>query len=377
MNSEPLKFFLVAGEPSGDLHGGKLIRAMQNIHPNSTFMGHGGNAMKDAGMQILEHTDDLSIMGFVEVIKHLPRMMKIMGKTIDTITRTKPDRVILIDYPGFNLRLGKNIQHLGIPITYFILPQVWAWKEKRVETMKAVLDQALSIFPFEQDWFETRGLPTNYVGHPFAEQEHVDETSKDFYQRHDLTIEHPVLVLLPGSRQQEVDRHWPIFLKTVERLKQDNPNLQIMVGKAVNVSFTPIPNTFKIEDNARKAMVAGTAALVSSGTATLECAVEDTPMVVCYKLSGVSWWIANTMASVKYASMVNLIADEIIVPEFLQQDMTASNLVAAVLPLLDHKNNLRKKMLTGFEKVRRTLGMPGVYDRAAESILSKTKVEHD
>jgi len=377
MNSEPLKFFLVAGEPSGDLHGGKLIRAMQNIHPNSTFMGHGGNAMKDAGMQILEHTDDLSIMGFVEVIKHLPRMMKIMGKTIDTITRTKPDRVILIDYPGFNLRLGKNIQHLGIPITYFILPQVWAWKEKRVETMKAVLDQALSIFPFEQDWFETRGLPANYVGHPFAEQEHVDETSKDFYQRHDLTIEHPVLVLLPGSRQQEVDRHWPIFLKTVERLKQDNPNLQIMVGKAVNVSFTPIPNTFKIEDNARKAMVAGTAALVSSGTATLECAVEDTPMVVCYKLSGVSWWMANTMASVKYASMVNLIADEIIVPEFLQQDMTASNLVAAVLPLLDHKNNLRKKMLTGFEKVRRTLGMPGVYDRAAESILSKTKVEHD
>lgn len=377
MNSEPLKFFLVAGEPSGDLHGGKLIRAMQNIHPNSTFMGHGGNAMKDAGMQILEHTDDLAIMGFVEVIKHLPRMMKIMGKTIDTITRTKPDRVILIDYPGFNLRLGKNIQHLGIPITYFILPQVWAWKEKRVETMKAVLDQALSIFPFEQDWFESRGLPTNYVGHPFAEQEHVDETSKDFYQRHDLTIEHPVLVLLPGSRQQEVDRHWPIFLKTVERLKQDNPNLQIMVGKAVNVSFTPIPNTFKIEDNARKAMVAGTAALVSSGTATLECAVEDTPMVVCYKLSGVSWWMANTMASVKYASMVNLIADEIIVPEFLQQDMTASNLVAAVLPLLDHKNNLRKKMLTGFEKVRRTLGMPGVYDRAAESILSKTKVEHD
>ena len=377
MNSEPLKFFLVAGEPSGDLHGGKLIRAMQNIHPNSTFMGHGGNAMKDAGMQILEHTDDLSIMGFVEVIKHLPRMMKIMGKTIDTITRTKPDRVILIDYPGFNLRLGKNIQHLGIPITYFILPQVWAWKEKRVETMKAVLDQALSIFPFEQDWFETRGLPTNYVGHPFAEQEHVDETSKDFYQRHDLTIEHPVLILLPGSRQQEVDRHWPIFLKTVERLKQDNPNLQVMVGKAANVSFTPIPNTFKIEDNARKAMVAGTAALVSSGTATLECAVEDTPMVVCYKLSSVSWWIANTMASVKYASMVNLIADEIIVPEFLQQDMTASNLVAAVLPLLDHKNNLRKKMLTGFEKVRRTLGMPGVYDRAAESILSKTKVEHD
>ncbi len=376
MNSEPLKFFLVAGEPSGDLHGGKLIRAMQNIHSNSTFMGHGGNAMKDAGMQILEHTDDLAIMGFVEVIKHLPRMMKIMGKTIDTITRTKPDRVILIDYPGFNLRLGKNIQHLGIPITYFILPQVWAWKEKRVETMKAVLDQALSIFPFEQDWFETRGLTTNYVGHPFAEQEHVDETSKDFYQRHDLTIEHPVLVLLPGSRQQEVDRHWPIFLKTVERLKQDNPNLQVMVGKAANVSFTPIPNTFKIEDNARKAMVAGTAALVSSGTATLECAVEDTPMVVCYKLSGISWMMAQSMTRIKYAAMVNLIADEKIVPEFLQQDMTPDQLVKAMLPLLDNRSSERKIMLAGFDKVRRTLGIPGVYHRAAEAIIQRTKAVH-
>ena len=220
MNSEPLKFFLIAGEPSGDLHGGKLIHAMKKIYPNSTFMGHGGNAMKEAGMQILEHTHDLAIMGFIEVIKHLPRMMKIMGKTIDTISRTKPDRIILIDYPGFNLRLAKRIQHLKIPITYFILPQVWAWKEKRVETMKAVLDQTLSIFPFEQDWFESRGLQTNYVGHPFAEQEHLDESSKDFYQRHDITIEHPLLVLLPGSRQQEVDRHWPIFLRTVKKLKE-------------------------------------------------------------------------------------------------------------------------------------------------------------
>ena len=335
MNSEPLKFFLIAGEPSGDLHGGKLIHAMKKIYPNSTFMGHGGNAMKEAGMQILEHTDNLAIMGFVEVIKHIPRMMKIMGKTIDTISRTKPDRIILIDYPGFNLRLAKRIQHLKIPITYFILPQVWAWKEKRVETMKAVLDQTLSIFPFEQDWFESRGLQTNYVGHPFAEQEHLDESSKDFYQRHDITIEHPLLVLLPGSRQQEVDRHWPIFLKTVEKLKESNSLIQVMVGKAPNVSLSPIPNDFKIEENARKAMVAGTVAIVSSGTATLECAVEDTAMVVCYKLSTISWLLANNMASVKYASMVNLIADENIVPECLQHDMTEENLVKSVIPLLN------------------------------------------
>ena len=252
---------------------------------------------------------------------------------------------------------------------------MWAWKEKRVETMKAVLDQTLSIFPFEQDWFDSRGLQTDYVGHPFAEQEHLDESSKDFYQRHDITIEHPLLVLLPGSRQQEVDRHWPIFLQTVKKLKEANSLIQVMVGKAPNVSLSPMPNEFKIEENARKAMVAGTVAIVSSGTATLECAVEDTAMVVCYKLSTISWWMANNMASVKYASMVNLIADENIVPEFLQHNMTEENLVKSVIPLLNSKSIERKIMLSGFDKVRRTLGMPGVYDRAAELIISKTIVE--
>jgi lipid-A-disaccharide synthase len=376
MSTESLKYFIVAGEPSGDLHGGKLIQAIQNINPNTSFMGHGGNAMKAAGMQILEHTDDLAMMGFVEVIKHLPRMMKIMGRTIDTISRMKPDRIILIDYPGFNLRLAKRIHSLKIPITYFILPQVWAWKEKRVETMKTVLDQSLSIFPFEEEWFDSHGLATTYVGHPFAELEHLDEASKEFYQRHNLSIEYPVLVLLPGSRQQEIDRHWPVFLNAVESIKKTIPDLQVMVGKASNVTINSIPDYFRIETNARKAMIAGTAALVSSGTATLECAVEDTPMIVCYKLSSISWIMAKYLTHIKYASMVNLIANKKIVPELLQDDMTSTNIVEAVLPLLDSKNIKRKKMLAGFDIVRKNLGLPGVYNRAATAILSQIK-EHD
>lgn len=376
MDKEPLKFFIVAGEPSGDLHGGKLIQAIQAIEPNSSFMGHGGNHMEEAGMQILEHSDTLAMMGFVEVIKHLPRMMGIMGKTVDTIARVKPDRVILIDYPGFNLRLAKRIQHLNIPITYFILPQVWAWKEKRVETMKCTLDQALSIFPFEQEWFESKGLLANYVGHPFAEQSHVDEDSKSFYQRHGLTIEHPILVLLPGSRQQEVDRHWPIFLETVNQLKSTNPNLQIMVGKAPNVSLSPLPKDFIIEEDSKKAIVTATVALASSGTVTLECAVEDTPLVVCYKLSSASWFLAQRLTHVKYASMVNLIIDQPLVPELLQGDMTPENITESILPLLDSKNPKRKKMLAGFDQVRRTLGIPGVYERAADAILLRTRNSH-
>lgn len=375
--SEPLKFFLVAGEPSGDLHGGNLIHSIKNIEPNSSFMGHGGNTMRDAGMNIIEHSDNLAIMGFLEVVKHLPRMIKIMGETVKTISRAKPDRIILIDYPGFNLKLAKNIFRLGIPITYFILPQAWAWKEKRVETMKAVLDQTLSIFPFEEEWYNSKGLPTTYVGHPFTEYQHVDESSKSFYQRHKLTIEHPILVLLPGSRQQEVDRHWPVFLKTVSVLRGFIPDLQIIVGKAPNVKLLNVPDNFRVEQNARKAMIVGTAALVSSGTATLECAVEGTPMIVCYKLSSISWLIAKSMTNVNYSSMVNLIANEELVPEFLQNEMKPENIVTALTPLLDTKSKKRETMLKGFDKVRKSLGIPGVYDRAAEAIITKTKHRYD
>ena len=190
-------------------------------------MGHGGENMKNSGMQILEHTDNLGIMGFTEIIKQLPKMMQIMGKTVDTIARTKPDRIVLIDYPGFNLRLAKNTQHLNIPITYFILPQSWAWKEKRVETMKSTLDQALSIFPFEKNWFETRSVITNFVGHPFSDIVGPEINKTEFLSKHGLSKLDDILTLLPGSRQQEVDRLWPIYCRTIGMLRSEIPELKI------------------------------------------------------------------------------------------------------------------------------------------------------
>jgi len=372
VNQSPIKLFFIAGEPSGDLHGGALIKAIKHYHPNSSFMGHGGDSMKKAGMQILEHSDTLSIMGFFEVLKHLPRMIKIMDKTINAIKRVKPDRIILIDYPGFNLRLAKRIKHLNIPITYFILPQAWAWKENRVQIMQSLIDQSLSILPFEQNWFEQRGLTTNYVGHPFSEEYHVNETSKDFYQRHNLSYDDPILLLLPGSRQQEINQHWPIFIKTIDKLKTKFSNLQIIVGQAPNVQICPLPDNIKVEHDSRKAMIVATAALVSSGTATLECAVENTPLVVCYKLSGLSWALAKQQIKVNYVSLVNIIANKNIVPEILQKKMTVHNLCNAISPLLNEKSNERKIMLSRFEEVRKSLGVPGVYKRAAEAIINKT-----
>ena len=374
MNKNIKKIFIIAGEPSGDLHGAALIKAIRNSEPKSSFIGHGGDSMKKAGMELIEHIDELSIMGFFEVLIHLPKMYKIMFNTIDAITQLKPDRIILIDYPGFNLRLAKKIKHLQIPITYFILPQVWAWKENRVSLIKKVVDQSISIFPFEKDWFESKGINVQYFGHPFIDFQHVNESTKSFYQRHKLNTQSPILILLPGSRQQEVDRHWPIFLKTVDQIKATIPNLQVLVGKSHNVFLKDIPTYYKIEEDARKAILSGTAALVCSGTATLECAVEKIPMVVCYKLNTISWIIAKIMTNIKYTAMVNLIANENIVTECLQRDMNPITLTNQLLPLLDLESEKRNNMLSKFDSVIKSLGEPGVYGRAAAAILERMKL---
>ena len=371
MTSNIKKIFIIAGEPSGDLHGAKLIKSLRGCEPNSSFIGHGGDAMKTAGMEIIEHVDSLSIMGFFEVLKHLPRMLKIMNNTIEAIAHLKPDRIILIDYPGFNLRLAKRIRHLKIPITYFILPQAWAWKEKRVEKIKKLIDQCISIFPFETEWFKSKGVKVSYFGHPFMDVQHVNESTKSFFGRHGLNNQHPILTLLPGSRQQEVNNHWPLFIDTVEQLKHSIPELQIVVAKSSNVVFKEIPIDYKFEEDAQKAILAGTAALVCSGTATLECAIETVPMVVCYKLNPISWKIAKLLTKIKYTAIVNLIANERVVPECIQDEMNPGNLSEQLLPLLDTTSNLRSRMISDLEGVKRELGNPGVYERAAESILER------
>ena len=366
------KYFIIAGEPSGDLHGSKLIRAIKNLHPNSSFMGHGGNKMKNEGMRIIEHIDDLSIMGFTEVLRHLPRLIKVMDATLNAISQSNPDRIILIDYPGFNLRLAKKLSSFDIPITYFILPQVWAWKEKRVKKMKKLIDQTISIFPFEKDWFASRGLNVEYFGHPFMDIEHMDETTKSFYKRHSLDLNSPILTLLPGSRQQEIDRHWPIFLETVNLLREQYLNLQVVVGKASNIDLDNCPSDFKIERDAKKAMLVGTVGLVSSGTATLECAIEGLPIVVCYKLFPLSWFITKTLVKVKHSSIINIIMDKQVVPELLQDDMNPKLILKTIAPLFDMESEKRKKMFLEYEKLKKSLGSPGVYIRVAESILEKT-----
>jgi len=369
MNTQNSRFFLVAGEESGDLHGSKLIEAIKEKSPSAEFIGHGGDKMKSAGMEVQEHINYLAMFGFTEVVKHLPYMNKVMSSTVKKIQEYKPHRLILIDYPGFNLRLAKKVHALGFPITYFILPQVWAWKEKRVKTIQKCVDQALCIFPFEQEWFEQRGVNASFVGHPFTEFHKPSIEKSAFFNKHDLDQNRPLLVLFPGSRQQEVDRHLAVFEQAVALL--NNEDLQIIIGKAPQVNLGNLLLDWKVEaDDTSLCLEYGTVVLTSSGTATLQSAVQDIPAVVCYKLSSGSWLLAKSMSKVPYAAMTNLIVGKQVVPEYLQHDMTPENLANAIKPLLKQSQE-RKEMLFGYEEVRRTLGLPGVYERAADAILTK------
>jgi len=368
-----LKVFIVAGEESGDLHASKLIQQIKKYNQEIEFYGHGGDRMKKEGVQIIEHINKLAIVGFFEVIKHLPFMMNVMGKTINWIKKNKPKRVILVDYPGFNLRLAREAKKLGVPVTYFILPQVWAWKEKRVSILRDNVDQCLSIIPFEQQWFEERNVKTNFIGHPFIELEYPN-SSLDFYKKHGLDPNDKILSIFPGSRQQEVKQHLSILISTIEIIMLDIPNLKVVLGKAPGVTINRIPSYIKIErDNPQLALQNGTAALVASGTATLESAVLDIPIVVFYRFSNLTWFLAKRMSNVKFACIVNLIANKMIVPEFIQNDMTANNLSNAIIPLLNNTSS-RKNILLGYNQIRRTLGIPGVYDRGAKEIIKRLSI---
>ena len=332
------KIFIISGEDSGDLHGAKLIASIKQVNPNTEFFGIGGNRMQKEGLQLTEHIKNLNVIGIFEVVKHYSRIKKIFNNTISEIKKINPDKIVLIDYPGFNLRLAKKLSALNIDITYFILPQVWAWKESRAKTLQQYCNKLISIIPFEQKWFSQKNIAVHYAGHPLSELSDLTFDRGSFCQRHGIPEENKIIILMPGSRSVEIKRHWKIFENAVKNLRKQHQNLSFVLLEGDNVSISSSVNLVKIKENQYEAIGIADAAIVCSGTATLETAMLRCPMIVCYKLSWPTWILAQMLSKVKYLSLVNLIAEDRVVDEYLQNKMTAKNLASGVNNLFKNEN---------------------------------------
>lgn len=337
------RYYIIAGEASGDLHGGNLITAIKKLDSNAEIRGWGGDKMQAAGMELIKHYRDLAFMGFIEVVKNLSTILKNLKYCKKDILAFKPDVLVLIDYPGFNLRIAKWAKQQNIKVVYYISPQVWAWKENRVKMMKQCIDEMLVILPFEKDYFRNKwNWEVTYVGHPL-----IEEIAKKQNTSSDLIIKDnkgapnkkPVVALLPGSRKQEIEKKLPVMLEVSKAF----PAYQFVVAQAPSLetsfyeTFTSqYPNVSIVNNRTYDLLMQSTAALVTSGTATLETALFGVPEVVCYKGSEISYQIAKRVISIKYISLVNLIMDKKVVKELIQGDMNVGQLTKELDELLNN-----------------------------------------
>ena len=354
---ENMRVLILAGEMSGDLHAARLLRSMKKLRPGVEAWGFGGDALEAEGMEVVEHTRDLSVMGLVEVLKQYGYFRRIFDALEARVRKDPPDLILLVDYPGFNLRFAKAVRDLGIPTVQYICPQVWAWKRGRIPKMARILDQLICIFPFEPPLFEGTGLNAGYFGHPMVEETMRVEADPEWG-------EGPKLALLPGSRNQEVDRLFPPMVQAALRLKKETPSLQIRVAAATEalaermrgmLQALGIQEPMTLVVGKTRALVKGAdAALVTSGTATLETALLGTPMLVVYKTSAMTYAIGKRLVKVKYIGMVNLIAGREVCPEFIQHAATPEALAEAAGPLL-RDTPQRRAMLEGLVAVREDL----------------------
>ena len=367
-----MKYYIIAGEASGDLHGANLIASLKKKDSRAKIRAWGGNLMKKQGATLVKHYRDLAFMGFVEVLLHLRTILRNLRFCKRDIMRFKPDAIILIDYPGFNMKIAKFAHKHGIKVYYYISPQVWAWKKRRVHTIKEVVDKMLVILPFEKDFYDEYRVDAHFVGHPL-----LDELSKvryinknNFVRQNKLNAKKEIIALLPGSRKQEVGRMLEVMLKVVDKF----PEYQFVIGCAPSLpeeyykSLIGNENVQLVFNKTYQLLQVASAALVTSGTATLETALFYVPEVVCYKGNKISYLIAKNLIKVKYISLVNLIMDKPVVKELIQNDLTPENVETELKQLLtNHK--VQRQLLDDYEDLRYKLGNAGASNNAATIIF--------
>jgi lipid-A-disaccharide synthase len=372
-----MKYYIIAGEASGDLHGSNLIKELKKLDDAADMRCWGGDLMQQAGAHLVKHYRDLAFMGFAEVVKNLGTILKNLKFCKKDILQFKPDALILIDYPGFNLRIAKWAKQQGLKVIYYISPQVWAWKENRVKEMKKDIDKMIVIIPFEKEYFKNKwNWNVEYVGHPLAEEIERHKSARagtDGIQGPgNMFSDKPIIALLPGSRKQEIAKKLPIMLDVSKFF----PGYQFIIAEAPSVedefyrNFTkPYSNVSAVKNQTYNLLSQAKAALVTSGTATLETALFGVPEVVCYKGSTISYQIAKRVIKVKYISLVNLIMDRVVVKELIQSDLTAENLKHELHELLTNEKRMAE-LKKDYAELKQILSEGGnASAKAARSII--------
>jgi lipid-A-disaccharide synthase len=371
------KILLVAGEVSGDLHGSYLVEAIQSIDPEIQFFGVGGDGLKRAGMRLLHHSQSLSVVGITEVFVKLGSILKALRTLKRSLEREKPDLVILIDFPDFNLRLAKIAHRRGIPILYYISPQIWAWRPKRVKLISRVIRKMVVLFPFEVPLYETAGVDVEWVGHPLLDIVKPTLSKEMAFQQFGLDPKRRTVGLLPGSRIHEIERLLPPLLASADLLQKEIPNLQFVIPLAPGISPATLSPWMRnvgslikvVEGQTYDAMNVSELLITASGTATLEGAILGKPMIIIYKVSSPSYWVGRALIRVDHIGLVNLVAEKEIAPELIQKEVNPRRIADEAFRILKDPL-LSRKMSDSMGEVRQKLGEPGAAQRAARIVTS-------
>jgi lipid-A-disaccharide synthase len=368
-----LKYYLIAGERSGDLHASNLMRELQRQDPEATFRYWGGDMMQQVGGQLVHHYQELAFMGFAEAAANIFKVMRFLKECKADMLAFAPDVVILVDYAGFNLRIAKFAKARGLKVFYYISPKIWAWNQGRVHTIKKLVDRMFVILPFEQAFYQKFDYKVDYIGNPISDTVRSHVPSADFRTRNKLHNK-PIIAVLPGSRKQEIENILFVMLSVLPAFR----DYQFVVAAVSNLSrdyyenFNRDANIRIVYDQTYDLLANAEAALVTSGTATLETALFNVPQVVCYTTSLISYWIGRAVIKVPYISLVNLIAGKTVVTELIQNDLTGRNIIAELKKLLFDKSFIKQQQ-EGYQLVRERLGENNAAAKAAQLMVQYLK----
>jgi lipid-A-disaccharide synthase len=377
MKNTPPHIVIVVGEESGDIRAAALVKAIKSQLPGVRFSGIGGDRCLKEGVELVAHSSQLAVMGFVEVALHFFRIKRVFEQILSHIKTTRPKAVLLVDYPGFNLRLAREVKKLGIKVIYYVSPQVWAWKASRVHLIKKVVDRMIVLFPFEKDFYAKYNYDATFAGHPLVGEVRADTGASQCLQRLGLNEKRRVVGLLPGSREKEIAYHLPILLKAAAVIKKERPETQFILLKARNLPSTifnrqlkdsPCPVT--LTEDYYNGLNACDVCVVCSGTATLEAALLEKPMVVIYRSSWGTWLIFKALIRIPYVSLVNIVAGKKLVDELLQINATPTKIATAILALLKDPAKLQTAARE-LRVIRVKLGSTGASQRAAKAVIAE------